>query len=290
MIRSMTGYGRGEKLGSFSWVVEIRSVNHRFLEIFVKLPRPWLLLEEKIKNYVKGKIFRGRVDIFASLICENLPVSIKIDKSAVKNYYNKLVEIKQETGFEGPISLSLLSMMPDLFSMEEQMPEEQELWELLKPALESAVTNLISMRESEGRNLWNDIVMRLDNIDCRVDLINSRSELIIEEYRKKLSQDVARLIKDISIEQERIDAEIVFFAERSNITEEIIRLKSHISQMKNLVVGNEPIGKKADFIVQEMYREANTIASKSSDCTITREIIEIKSELEKIREQIQNIE
>lgn len=290
MIRSMTGYGRGEKVGKFSWIIEIRSVNHRFLEIYVKLPRTWLLLEEKIKSFIKGKISRGRVDVFINLSCENLPVDIKIDKSAVKNYYNKLMEITQETGFEGPVTLSLLSMMPDIFAIKEEMPQEQELWEMLEPALESAIQDLIRMRETEGNNIWKDILKRLDAIDKRVDFIGERADAVIEEYRRKLFQNVERILKDITLECDKIESEVVFFAERSNITEELIRLNSHISQMRQLEHEEEPIGKKADFIVQEMYREVNTIAAKSSDYEISREVIEIKSELEKIREQIQNIE
>jgi len=290
MIRSMTGYGRGEQTGKFTWVVEIRSVNHRFLEVFVKLPRTWLMLEEKIKTFVKGKISRGRVDIFVNLSCENLPMDIKIDKSAVKNYYSKLTEIKQETGFEGPVSLSLLSMMPDLFVIQEEMPQEQELWEMLEPALDSAVKNLITMREKEGENLWNDIVKRLDIISGKAAFIAERSDVVVVEYRKRLAQDMERLLKDVALERDKIEAEVVLFAERSNITEELIRLKSHIAQMGKLQQSGDCIGKKADFIIQEMYREVNTIASKSSDYGISREAIEIKSELEKIREQIQNIE
>ncbi|MCR4430103.1 MAG: YicC family protein [Tepidanaerobacteraceae bacterium] len=290
MIRSMTGYGRGEKAGKFSWIIEIRSVNHRFLEIYVKLPRTWLLLEEKIKSFIKGKISRGRVDVFINLSCENLPVDIKIDKSVVKNYYNKLMEITQETGFEGPVTLSLLSMMPDIFAIKEELPQEQELWEMLEPALESAIQDLIRMRETEGNNIWKDILKRLDAIDKRVDFIGERADAVIEEYRRKLFQNVERILKDVTLECDKIESEVVFFAERSNITEELIRLNSHISQMRQLEHEEEPIGKKADFIAQEMYREANTIAAKSSDYEISREVIEIKSDLEKIREQIQNIE
>lgn len=290
MIRSMTGYGRGEHNENFSWVVEIRSVNHRFLEIYVKLPRTWFLLEEKIKSFIRGKISRGRVDVFVNLSCENLPVDIKIDKNAVKNYYNKLIEITRETGFEGPITLSLLSMMPDVFVIKEEMPQEQELWEMLEPALDSALKDLIKMREKEGENLWKDILERLDTINKRVEFIDKRADVVVEEHRRRLWQNMEQILKDITVERDKIEAEVVLFAERSNITEELIRLNSHISQMRQLGHAIEPIGKKADFIVQEMYREANTIASKTSDYEISREIIEIKSELEKIREQIQNIE
>ncbi|WP_422448228.1 YicC/YloC family endoribonuclease [Thermoanaerobacterium sp. DL9XJH110] len=290
MIKSMTGYGRGESLDRISWVVEIRSVNHRFLEIFVKLPRPWLLLEEKIKNYIKGKITRGRIDVFVNLSCENLPVDIKIDKAMIENYYKRLLEIKEEIGFEGPVSLSLLSLMPDVFQVNENLPQERELWDSLKPALEGAVNNLLDMRAKEGENLWNDISARLDIIDNKVDIIKERADVVVEEYRKRLMQDVEKLSRGIAVDQERIEAEVVLFAERSNISEEIVRIKSHLCQMKSLAASEDALGKKMDFIAQEMFRETNTIGAKSSDYVISREIIEIKSELEKIREQIQNIE
>ncbi|MDD4568949.1 MAG: YicC family protein [Tepidanaerobacteraceae bacterium] len=290
MIKSMTGYGRGENPDKYNFVVEIRSVNHRFLEVFVRLPKPWLFLEDKIKHYIKGKITRGRVDVFINLSCENLPVDIKIDKSLVNNYYKKLMELKDEFGFEGPISLSLLSLMPNIFNVEEESLTERELWEFLVPALEEAVENLIKMRIKEGENLWKDLHNRIKIIKNKTDLIRERAEVALEEYRIKLKQNVEKLSNQISFDQDRIEAEVVLFAEKSNITEEIVRLSSHLAQMKELVVLNESVGKKMDFIAQEMFREANTIASKSSDYSISREVIGIKSELEKIREQIQNIE
>jgi uncharacterized protein (TIGR00255 family) len=290
MIKSMTGYGRGENPGKYHWVVEIRSVNHRFLEVFVRLPKPWLFLEDKIKSHIKGKIVRGRVDVFVNLYGENLPVDIKIDKTLVNNYYKKLMELKGEIGFEGPVSLSLLSLMPNIFNMEEDSPTEQELWESLMPALDDAVENLIKMRIKEGENLWNDLNARLEIIKNKTELIKVRAEVVPEEYKKKLMHNMQKLLSDITLDQERIETEVVIFAERSNITEEIVRLRSHLAQMKGLVDSDESIGKKMDFIAQEMFREANTIAAKASDYCIAKEVIEIKSELEKVREQIQNVE
>lgn len=290
MIKSMTGYGRGENIGKYHWIVEIRSVNHRFLDIFVRLPKPWLFLEEKVKNYIKGKIVRGRIDVFINLYNENVPVNIKIDKTLVNNYYKKLIELKDEIGFEGPISLSLLSLMPNIFNVEEEFPTEQELWDTLVPSIDDALENLFKMREKEGENLWKDLYKRLEIIKNRTQLIEERAKVVPAEYRKKLMFNLEQLCSDISLDQQRIEMEVALFAEKACITEEIVRLNSHLDQMKELVNSEEAVGRKMDFIAQEMFREVNTIAAKSLDCGISKEVIEIKSELEKIREQIQNIE
>lgn len=292
MIKSMTGYGRGEcqDENKFSWVVEMRSVNHRFLDTFIRLPKPWLMLEDKIKSYIKGKIIRGRIDVFISQSHDSFPVDIKIDKTMATNYYEKLMELKEEVGFDGPISLSLLSLVPDIFSLEEEVPKEQELWDTLQPALEEALKNLVAMRAIEGQNLWKDVSMRLDAIKANVDTINDRAETVPGEYRERLMEHVKKLSSEIYLDKERLETEVVLFAEKSSITEELVRLKSHIAQMEELVDERDSVGKKMDFIVQEMLREANTIASKSSDYKISKEVIDIKSQIEKIREQTQNIE
>jgi len=290
MIKSMTGYGRGENQGKYHFIVEIRSVNHRFLEVFVRLPRPWLSLEDKIKNYIKGKIIRGRLDVYINMYEEKLPIDIKIDKSLVSNYYKKLVELKNEIGFEGHISLSLLSLIPNVITLEENPIAEDELWDSLVPALDEALNNLVNMRTKEGGNLWKDLSARLNLIKNKVLLIKERAELIPQEYKEKLVRDIQKLFSDVSLDEERIEAEAVIFAEKSNITEEVVRLESHLDQMQELLNSNDAVGKKMDFIAQEMFREANTISVKASDYNISREIIDIKSELEKIREQIQNIE
>jgi len=290
MIKSMTGYGRGENRGKFHFVVEIRSVNHRFLEVFVRLPKPWLFLEDKIKSFIKGKIIRGRLDVYVNVYNENLPVDIKIDKSLVSNYYKKLIELKEEIGFEGPVSLSLLSLMPNVLKLEEHSTLEQELWVSLMPALDEALNNLIKMRTKEGENLWKDLNARLELIKNKVKLIKERADVVPQEYKEKLMRNIQKLFSDVPLDEEKIEAEVVMFAEKSNITEEIVRLRSHLGQMQELLGSDEAVGKKMDFIAQEMFREANTISVKASDYNVSREIIGIKSELEKIREQIQNIE
>ncbi len=290
MIKSMTGYGRGEKYGEISWTVEMRSVNHRYLEVYVKLPKPWLSLEERIKNYIKGKISRGRIDVFVNICCDNMPVEIKIDKATINNYYNSLIEIKRDVGFEGPVSLSLLSIMPDLFTVEEKLPQEEDIWFSLKPAIVEAVENLIDMRKAEGKNLWEDILSRIEIVGDRVEMIKKHAESLLDDYRQKLLKHIQDIADDVSLDEERLEAEVILYTEKSNITEEIVRLQSHISQFKSIAEIEDSVGKKMDFIAQEMFREVNTIGSKSSQYSITREVIEIKSELEKIREQIQNVE
>lgn len=290
MIRSMTGYGRGKSCGKIGWEVELKSVNHRFLEIYVRLPRPWFFLEERIKNYIRERISRGRIDVFVNFSPQALPVDIKFDKRAAESYYKKLVELKDEVGFEGPISLSLLSMMPDLFLAEQQFPEEEELWPELEEALREAVENLIEMRTNEGKNLWLDLLARLDFIMEKVGYIKARSDVMVEEYRKRLQQKVRKIKEGLEVSEDRLEAEVVLFAERSDISEELVRIESHIAQFKNMANSDGAVGKKLDFLAQEIFREVNTIAAKSADYNITREVVEIKSELEKIREQLQNIE
>ncbi|ADL07782.1 YicC/YloC family endoribonuclease [Thermosediminibacter oceani] len=289
MIRSMTGYGRGRSIGKVNWEVEIKSVNHRFLEIYIRLPKPWLFLEERIRSFIKERIARGRIDVFINYSSETLPVDIKIDKKAVESYYKKLAELREEIGFEGPVSLSLLSMMPDLFKVEQQFPEEEEMWSSLKGALQEAVDGLIQMRTREGVNLWRDISSRLDIIQKRVENIKLRADAVVEEYRKKLRQKIERISQG-ELNEERLETEVVFFAERSDINEELVRIESHIAQLRGMPESKDLSGKKMDFIAQELFREVNTIAAKSSDYKIAQEVIEIKSELEKIREQLQNIE
>lgn len=290
MIKSMTGYGRSQIQNDVSFTVEIRSVNHRFLDIYVRMPRTWLLLEEKIKNVVRQKLKRGKVDVYVNITSNNLPINIEIDKTLVNNYYKKLTEIKQEIGFKGPISLSLLSMLPDLFLVEKQLPEEDELWSFLYPALITALDNLVNMRIKEGKNLWNDILTRLDSIYKEVEIIESKAEKVPCMYKDKLTRNLKELFEGSFLDKDRIYTELAILAEKSNITEELVRLKSHLNQMKDVSKLVEPVGRKMDFIAQEMLREANTIASKSPDHEIIKYVVDIKSQIEEIREQIQNIE
>lgn len=289
-IRSMTGYGRGETKDGLSWTVEIKSVNHRFLEIYVRLPRPWLSLEDNIKTYVKKRISRGRIDVFVNLSSDALPSKIIIDNDLVGSFRAKLEEIKEKFNFEGPIALSLLSLMEGAFSYEQNFSGEEELWVSLVPALEAAMRGLVLMRTAEGENLGQDLTAGLCSIENKLAVIKERGDEVPKIYIQRLGQNLERLTPMLVVERERIEAEVAIMAERSCINEEIVRLSSHIHELRAAMNNPGLAGKKMDFIAQEMFREANTIASKASDYEITKEVIDIKSEIEKIREQIQNIE
>ncbi|MGB9814187.1 MAG: YicC/YloC family endoribonuclease [Thermovenabulum sp.] len=289
MAKSMTGYGRGKSSQEFGWEVEIKTVNHRFLDIYIRLPKPWLFLEEKIRSFIKERISRGRVDVYINYCPENFVGEIKTDDKTIEAFYCKLLEIKEKVGFEGPITLQLLSLLPDIFKVEKNVNDE-ELWVSLKPALNEAVMNLDKMREEEGKVLIADIEKRLDKITQKLDVIKSRREISLLEYKNRLEKRISELVDKNILDKERLEMEVAYFAERSDINEEIVRMESHIIQFKSLFGLNEPIGKKMDFIAQELFREVNTIASKSADYEISKQVIDIKSELEKIREQVQNLE
>lgn len=289
MAKSMTGYGRGKSLNEPGWEVEIRTVNHRFLDIYVRLPKPWLYLEEKIRGFIKERISRGRVDVYIGYSSFNLEREIKTDDKAIEALYKKLLELKEKIGFEGPISLQLLSLLPDIFRVEKNV-EDEELWLSLKPVLEEAVLNLNYMREEEGKNLLADISKRLNSINQKLEIIRSRREINLKEYKSRLEKRISEILEKEILDNERLEMEVAYFAERSDINEELVRIESHIIQFTNLFDSDEPVGKKMDFIAQEMFREINTIAAKSADYEISKQVIDIKSELEKIREQVQNLE
>ncbi|MGB9840205.1 YicC/YloC family endoribonuclease [Thermovenabulum sp.] len=289
MAKSMTGYGRGKSLNEPGWEVEIRTVNHRFLDIYVRLPKPWLYLEEKIRGFIKERISRGRVDVYIGYSSFNLEREIKTDDKAIEALYKKLLELKEKIGFEGPISLELLSLLPDIFRVEKNV-EDEELWLSLKPVLEEAVLNLNYMREEEGKNLLADISKRLNSINQKLEIIRSRREINLKEYKSRLEKRISEILEKEILDNERLEMEVAYFAERSDINEELVRIESHIIQFTNLFDSDEPVGKKMDFIAQEMFREINTIAAKSADYVISKQVIDIKSELEKIREQVQNLE
>ncbi|KYO66743.1 YicC/YloC family endoribonuclease [Thermovenabulum gondwanense] len=289
MAKSMTGYGRGKSLNEPGWEVEIRTVNHRFLDIYVRLTKPCLYLEEKIRGFIKERISRGRVDVFIGYSSFNLEREIKTDDKAIEALYKKLLELKEKIGFEGPISLQLLSLLPDIFKVEKNV-EDEELWLSLKPVLEEAVLNLNHMREEEGKNLLADISKRLNFINQKLEIIRSRRGINLKEYKSRLEKRISEILEKEILDNERLEMEVAYFAERSDINEELVRIESHIIQFTNLFDSDEPVGKKMDFIAQEMFREINTIAAKSADYEISKQVIDIKSELEKIREQVQNLE
>ena len=293
MIKSMTGFGRGEaKDSERNFIVEIKSVNHRYNDIVVRMPKRLTYLEEQLKELVKDEIKRGRVEIYITL--ENTgqtDTKISLNAPLVQQYYDVLQEIKVKFPVQDDISVSLLSKFPDVLQVEAREEDEDEIWGCLKAATLKGLEMLIRMRLTEGEKLAEDILNKCNYITNIVGKIETRAPQVVLEYRQKLKERLNDLIDEsIQVDESRINMEVVMFADKSSIDEEIVRLKSHINQLKNACTEKNPIGRKLDFLIQEMNREINTIGSKASDLEVINYVVEIKSELEKIREQVQNIE
>lgn len=292
MVNSMTGFGRGiveENGRRFS--VEIKSVNNRYLDLNIKLPRQLNELEDRVRKYIASRISRGKIDIYINQEKFNEEdISANVDEKVADAYYNALAVLKERFKLKDDISLSLMSRMPDVINVDKKEDDIDEVWETLLKALDMAINMLVDMRLKEGLKLSKDITLRCDVIYEKVLEIEKRSPEMVDEFREKILLRVKDFLKEVEVDEARLLNEVAFFSDKCNITEEIVRLKSHIEQFKNAFNLDEPIGRKLDFIIQEMNREINTIGSKSNDLTITNLVVEVKSELEKIREQIQNIE
>jgi uncharacterized protein (TIGR00255 family) len=297
MIRSMTGFGRGEFSDEISKVtVEIRSVNHRYLDIYVKMPRRYSFAEETIKSAIKERIHRGKVEVSVSV--DNIGKSdsdVRLDKELAARYYSVLSELRDSFDFgeDSRVSLSLLSKMPDVIVTTPAAEDEEAMAKRLLGATEKALDDFCSMREAEGEKLAADLSARADTIQEIRDQIEKRAPEIEKEYAAKFKARVEEILGGVyEVPEERIALEAAIFADKANITEELVRLGSHISQLRGFLQsdGTTAIGKKIDFLIQEMNREANTIGSKSNDREITSHMLELKAEIEKVREQVQNIE
>lgn len=295
MIKSMTGFGRGQYTDSQKTItVEIRAVNHRYCDIFVKMPRRYSFAEEKIKAEVKKKLARGKIEIGVSIdTFGTTDTDIRLDKALAGKYYNALSELNDnfELSSDG-ITLSLLAKMPDVIKNAPAEEDEAEMERCLIEATVKAVDDICRMREVEGEKLAADIAMRSDIISDIRSAIEERAPMIEREYAAKLKARIEELLDGIAeVPEERIALEAAVFADKANITEELVRLQSHIDQLRSFLKTEEnAIGKKMDFLIQEMNREANTIGSKSNDKEITSRMLDLKAEIEKIREQVQNIE
>ncbi|MDD4200588.1 MAG: YicC family protein [Eubacteriales bacterium] len=294
MIKSMTGFGRGEYSDDKRNVVcEIKTVNHRYADISVKMPKRYSFAEEKIKALIKEQIKRGKAEV--SVIVEALTegdITIKLNTPVARQYIANLNELKHSYELAGDVDLKLVSSMPDVLKAIPDIDDEDEVTEVICRAVESATANLDGMRAIEGEKLAEELLMRGDLVREIVGKIEVRAPLVAREYREKLETRIKELIEDkVDIPEERILIEAAVFADKANITEELVRLDSHMLQLKTfLTAGGPVVGKKLDFLVQEMNREANTIGSKANDLEITSLMLEAKSEIEKIREQVQNIE
>lgn len=292
MIKSMTGFGRCEiQKEARKFTVELKSVNHRYLDVNIRMPKKLNFFETSIRTLLKSYANRGKVDIFITY--EDLSqtqVSVKYNSAIAAEYLKYLKQMEEEFGLENDIRVSTLSRYPEVFTMEEQSEDEEELWNGLKEALEGAFTQFVETRTAEGANLKKDILAKLDVLTEQISFIEERSPQIVAEYRAKLEDKMKELLADTQIEESRIAAEMILFADKICTDEEVVRLKSHIQHMRNTLDEKEGIGRKLDFIAQEMNREANTILSKANDLEVSDRAIGLKTEIEKIREQIQNIE
>lgn len=291
MAKSMTGFGRGEySEDNYSFTVDVRSVNHRYSDFSIRLPKSLLALEDKVREYASSQISRGKVDIFINYDSFGQDVDIKIDTNLAKSYIDGLKTIKDEFNINEDISLSLLTRFSDIFKVDKIEKEEEEIWNILKIALEKAFGALNNMKEREGQRLSEDIKLKLKDIRETVDDIDAKADSLAGEYMKKLRERIMELTQNIALDESRLMTEIAIIADKCSIDEEIVRLRSHITEFEKTLDSQSSIGRKLDFIVQEMNREANTIGSKATDIDIINNVVNLKTQIEKIREQIQNIE
>ena len=293
MIRSMTGFGRGETQGAGGrFTVEMRSVNNRYLDVQVKTPRGVAALEPRIRKVVQERLSRGRVDVFVSRSNgEAPPYQLKVDHDIAGQYIAVLKEMKSRYALSGEVDLALVQGLPDVITREELREDIEAVWAALAASLDAAMEGLSSMRGLEGEALAADIFGRLDAIGTMAGSIRARIPETVEAARKRMTDALTRILRDLP-DPDRVAQEIAILAERTDVTEELTRLDSHGAQFRGLIsgTGHEPIGRKLDFLTQEMGREINTIASKALDADISLLAVNIKAELEKIREQVQNIE
>ena len=293
MIRSMTGFGHGEVSNDKNQkvTVEMKSVNHRYCDISLKLPKKLAMFEANIRNIMKEYASRGKIDIYVSY--EDLSetaVSLHYNQAMAEEYMQVFKKMQEDFNIETKITAEALAKYPEVVTIEEVQQDEEVWWELLEAALRQAAEKFVETRTIEGANLKRDLLGKLDQMAADVAFIEERSPQIIAEYRSKLEEKVKELLEDSTIEENRIAAEVTLYADKIAVDEEIVRLQSHISSMTDVLESDESIGRKLDFMAQEMNREANTILSKSSDVDLADHAIELKTNVEKVREQIQNIE
>lgn len=293
IIKSMTGYGRGDSIkDSYRIKVEIKAVNHRYNEISVRMPRHISYLEESLKKLVKEKVSRGKVDVYINLeYIKESAIEVKVDIPLAKSYKKELENLIEVLNLEDTVKLNNLLNISEIVKTERKELDEDLIWDCINEAMTIALENMVLMREKEGVELKTDMISKLENIETSIFNIVERSPSVVIEYKEKLKERIQDLLdNNISLDEDKISSEVAFFADKSSIDEEIVRLKSHIKQFYNILGESDPIGRKLDFLIQELNREINTIGSKANDVIISKYVVELKSELEKVREQIQNIE
>ena len=294
MIKSMTGFGRCEVTeNNRKFTVEMKAVNHRYLEVNMKFPKKISVFESSIRNVMKQYIERGKVDVFITLEDYNaIQENVRYNSNIAHEYMNYLNQMSEEFGMDNDVRISSLSRYPDVFTMEEANANDDEIWKELEKCVRGACEKFVESRVAEGENLKNDLIMKLDGMKDQVALIEERSPQVVEEYRRRILDKVNEVLSQTNaeIDEGRIVTEVTLFADKICVDEETVRLKSHIESMKQCLEAGGSCGRKLDFIAQEMNREANTTLSKANDLALADTAIEIKTEIEKIREQVQNIE
>ena len=292
MLKSMTGYGRAQSiLNGRDILVEIRSVNHRYYEYSSRVPRTYSYIDEKLKAMLKTGISRGKVEISVSINnIEGRDTEIAVNKGASEGYVNALRGVADELGLTDDLSLSKLIKLPDIFTIQKTPDDEEQVWEDVAAVAQEALDRFVEMRAVEGERLRSDVLEKSDTILALVQKVEEQSPRTVEAYRKRLYQKLTEILENKDIDQQRILTEAAVFAEKIAVDEETVRLRSHISQLRSMMDCTEAVGRKLDFIAQEMNREVNTIGSKAQDLSITKLVVDMKAEIEKIREQIQNVE
>ena len=292
MLRSMTGYGRSQKiLNGRDILVEIRSVNHRYYEYSSRIPRAYAYIDDKLKALLKSGISRGKVEVSVTINnIEGKDTEIAINKGVAEGYVKALRSVAEELGLKDDLALSNLTKLPDVFTIQKTPDNEEEIWSDVSQVASEALERFVSMRVTEGEKLRSDILEKADFILAMVAKVEELSPRTVENYRNRLYQKLSEVLEDKNVDEQRIVTEAAIFSEKVAVDEETVRLRSHIGQLKAMLSSEETVGRKLDFIVQEMNRETNTIGSKAQDLDITKIVVDVKAEIEKIREQIQNIE
>lgn len=292
MIKSMTGFGRAqETVDGMTVTVELKSVNHRYFEFTAKVPRTYGFLEEKLKSFLNARVSRGKMECYVSI--ENLEESdmeVVVNPSLAKGYVDALRTLSETFGLKEDYSAISIAKFPDVLTLRKAPADEEKIWNAVQKVTELAVERFVTMRKTEGEKLRADILSKADTILEHVAFVESRSPQTVREYHEKLRQRMEELLENTQVDEQRLLTEAAIFADKVAVDEETVRLRSHISQLREFLNADEPIGRKLDFLVQEMNRESNTIGSKAQDVEIAKRVIAIKAEVEKIREQVQNIE
>ncbi|MEG0833273.1 MAG: YicC/YloC family endoribonuclease [Oscillospiraceae bacterium] len=292
MMNSMTGYGRAQSVVNGREItVELRSVNHRYFELSTRIPRTFGYLEDKIKSYIAERVSRGKIEVTVSIVLgDELDVEVELNMNIVRGYADALKRISDEFGLRDDVFASTLAKFPDVFTVKRPVLDEEEVWNDVRAVLDTSISNYNEMRESEGNRLRDDILSRLTTLEELLEAIEEQSAPRLEAYREKLGARMKAVLENTEIDEGRLLLEAALYADKAAIDEETVRLASHIAQFREIAKSGVPVGRKLDFLTQEINREANTIGSKAGDLNITGAVVDMKAEIEKIREQIQNIE